>query len=89
MDALAVRGDERRDTCEKLRGAGYKALIRKCLNGETQLREPQLSSTEYIGTEKRTRGTETSKYPEEKKSTEIPQVVASERGAASVQKHEY
>ena len=27
-----------------------------------------------------TRGTDTSKYPEEKKSTEIPQVVASERG---------
>ncbi len=27
-----------------------------------------------------TRGTETSKYPEEKKSTEIPRVVASESG---------
>ena len=27
-----------------------------------------------------TRGTETSKYPEEEKSNEIPQVVASERG---------
>ena len=27
--------------------------------------------TEYIGHWKRTRGTETSKYPEEKKSTEI------------------
>ena len=31
---------------------------------------------------KRTGGTETSKYPEEKKSTEIPLVAASERGAA-------
>jgi hypothetical protein len=31
---------------------------------------------------KLTRRTETSKYPEEKKSTEIPLVVASERGAA-------
>ena len=29
-----------------------------------------------------TRGTETSKYPEEKKITMIPQVVASERGLA-------
>ena len=29
---------------------------------------------------KRTRGTETSQYPEEKTSTEIPLVVASERG---------
>jgi hypothetical protein len=27
-------------------------------------------------------GTETSKYPEEKKSTEIPLVVANERGSA-------
>ena len=29
-----------------------------------------------------TRGTETSKYPEEKKETSIPQVAASERGGA-------
>ena len=29
-----------------------------------------------------TRGTETSKYPEEKKTKVIPQVVASERGEA-------
>ena len=38
--------------------------------------------TEYIGLERRTWGTETSKYPEEKKSTEIPLVAASERGLA-------
>ena len=31
---------------------------------------------------RQTGGTETSKYPEEKKSTEIPPVAASERGAA-------
>ncbi len=37
---------------------------------------------EYIGFRRRTRGTETSKYPEEKKSTEIPLVAASERGPA-------
>ena len=30
----------------------------------------------------RTRGSETSQYPEEKKSTEIPLVAASERGVA-------
>ncbi len=30
---------------------------------------------------RQTRGTETSQYPEEKTSTEIPLVVASERGA--------
>ena len=41
-----------------------------------------LSHTEYIGVWRRTRRTETSKYPEEKKSTEIPLVAASERGVA-------
>ena len=37
--------------------------------------------TESIGRKSETWGSETSQYPEEKKSTEIPQVVASERGA--------
>ena len=37
---------------------------------------------EYIAPEKRTRGTETSKYPEERKSIETPSVAASERGPA-------
>ena len=35
---------------------------------------------EHIGRQEATRGTETSKYPEEEKSNEIPSVVASERG---------
>ena len=35
---------------------------------------------EHIGRGEATRGTETSKYPEEEKSIEIPPVVASERG---------
>ena len=35
---------------------------------------------EHIGAREATRGTETSKYPEEEKSNEIPLVVASERG---------
>ena len=38
------------------------------------------SHTEQIGMGGETRGSETSQYPQEKKSTEIPQVVASERG---------
>ena len=37
---------------------------------------------EYIGSVQPTQGTETSKYLAEKKSTEIPLVVASERGQA-------
>ncbi len=44
--------------------------------------EPIESVTEYIGCRSETGGIETSKYPEEKKSNEIPSVVASERGRA-------
>ena len=36
----------------------------------------------HLKPEEASGGTETSKYPEEKKSTEIPLVVASERGEA-------
>ena len=39
-----------------------------------------ISYLNKIGFEKRTWGTETSKYPEERKSTETPLVAASERG---------
>ena len=38
-----------------------------------------VSADEYIVSEKETRGTETSKYPEEKKETSIFLVAASER----------
>ena len=38
--------------------------------------------SEYIGPESETRRSETSQYPEEEKTTVIPQVVASERGTA-------
>lgn len=38
--------------------------------------------TEYIGLKEQTRGTETSKYPEERTSTDTPLVAASERGPA-------
>ena len=41
--------------------------------------KPTLRGTTQVG---RTQGTETSKYLQEKKSTEIPLVVASERGPA-------
>ena len=43
------------------------------------LRAPQ---AEHIGLMEGTRGTETSQYPEEQKSTETPLVAASERGTA-------
>src|SRR5438105_7218229 len=41
-----------------------------------------LLPAEYIGGAEASRGTETSQYPEERKSTETPRVVASERGSA-------
>ena len=41
-----------------------------------------LTATESIGCSSDTQGSETSQYLEEKKSNEIPQVVASERGGA-------
>ena len=40
----------------------------------------KVSDPEFIGIKKQTQGTETSKYLEERTSTETPLVVASERG---------
>jgi hypothetical protein len=51
-------------------------LIRRFLNGETHYAEGIVSAR------KTTRRTETSKYPEEKKTIVISQVVASEREEA-------
>ena len=67
-------------SCEKLRGVATQTLIRRYPNGKTRAGESQPSHAEYIGMLKPTRGTETSKYPEEQKSKEIPLVAASERG---------
>ena len=50
--------------CDKLRGVGKQTLIRRCPNGETHS-ACRVSLSEYIGQEKRTRGSETSQYPEE------------------------
>ena len=41
-----------------------------------------LSHDEHIVMEKTSRGSETSQYPEERKSTETPRVVASESGSS-------
>ena len=50
--------------------------------GEPERGHARSSTDEHIVREKATGGTETSKYPEEEKSTEIPLVAASERGTA-------
>jgi hypothetical protein len=49
---------------------------------ELSTRNGVLSITESIGNRRHTRGTETSKYPEEKKSIEISPVAASEEETA-------
>ena len=51
-----------------------RAFARPELNGR------DITGVNKIALVKRTRGTETSQYPEEKTSTEIPLVVASESG---------
>ena len=75
-DAQALRGDEGRDKLRKAAGIGTYELIRRYPNGATQHVEDMLS------VRRRTRRTETSKYPEEKKTIVIPLVVASESGEA-------
>ena len=82
MDALAVRGDEGRCSLRKASGSRQTDFDPEMSEWENPASVSWLSYTEYIGVERRTWGTETSKYPEEKKSIEIPLVAASERGAA-------
>jgi len=60
------------EACDKPRGAGNQALIRGFLNAETRRSNPPSPAAEFIGRKERTRGTETSKYPQEKKETSIP-----------------
>src|SRR5215208_5093635 len=50
--------------------------------GEPSAVNTALPLAEYIGGLEASRGTETSQYPEERKSKETPRVVASERGSA-------
>ena len=79
-DALASAGDEGRAKPRKCGTRRKGPLTTADPNGETHAQAyPQ---GEYIALRRHTRGTETSKYPEEKTSTEIPSVVVSERGGA-------
>ena len=72
---MALGGEEGRDKLRKAAGRRRWPAIRGCPNGATQ-------SERIIPIGRRTRGTETSKDPEEEKTTVIPQVVVSERGEA-------
>ncbi len=68
--------------CDKPRGAAEQALIRGFPNGATHRAGGAVPAAEPSRRRERTRGSEASQYPEEKKSTEIPRVAASERGRA-------
>ena len=78
---MALRAEERRDKLRKAAGRSKYPLIRRCLElGNPAGRTPVIH-TPIHNVWKGTRGTETSKYPEEKKSS-IPRVAASEMGGA-------
>ncbi len=78
---MALRGDEGRDKLRKASVSCKRAIIRRYPNGTTH-QGAGLGILILLKIRRQTRGTETSKYPEEKKTTVIPQVVASERGLA-------
>ena len=87
MDAKAPSAEEGRGKLRKAAGSRKQTLIRRYPNGETQLRTAQLPPPEYIAQAEGTRGTETSKYPEEEKEKSIPIVAASEVGVAQTKEH--
>ena len=67
-------------SCEKLRGAAHEHRSGDIRMGQPAWSNVHAAVTESIGNSGDTQGSETSQYLKEKKSTEIPQVVASERG---------
>ena len=67
-------------SCEKLRGAAHEHRSGDIRMGQPTWSNVHVTVTESIGNSGDTQGSETSQYLKEKKSTEIPQVVASERG---------
>ena len=77
-DAWALGGEEGRDKLRKAAGRRKWPEIRGCPNGETR----RARGAAPAGMRGRTRGTETSKYPEEEKTTVIPGVAASGTGGA-------
>jgi hypothetical protein len=69
-------------SCDKPRGAANRLRSGDFRMGQPLARQVARSPAEYIGREKRTRGSEPSQYPEEKKAIAIPPVAASEEGKA-------
>ena len=69
-------------SCDKPRGGANGLRSGDARMGEPAWGHAQAPPPELIGREEATGGTETSKYPEEGKSTENPRVAASESGRA-------
>ena len=69
-------------SCDKPRGGANGLRSADSRMGEPSRGNALLPAAEPIGGQEATGGTETSKYPEEEKSTEIPGVAASETGPA-------
>ena len=76
---VALGGEEGRDKLRKAAARGKCPATRGCPNGGTRRERSRHSACCGVG---RTRGTETSKDPEEEKIRMIAQVVASERALA-------
>ena len=68
---MAVRGEERRGSLRKALGSWQTNYDPAMSEWGNPVRVISLFYTEYIGIGSETWGTETSKYPKEKKSTEI------------------
>ena len=77
-DALALGGEEGRDKLRKATARGKYPLTRGYPNGATR----RARARHRTFCPERTRGTETSKYPQEEKVNTIPPVEAIERGRA-------
>ena len=67
VDALVPSAEEGRGSLRKASGSREQAQIRGYPNGETHPVEHRIPPAESIGREEGTWGTETSKYPEEKR----------------------
>ena len=71
-DALAPSAEEGRGKLRKATGSRKQAMNRRSPNGGTRRTEGPSRWDEHIVPREGTRGTETSKYPEEEKERSIP-----------------
>ena len=82
VDALALRADERRDKLRKASGRSKYPLIRRSLNGETRLSNPQSLHGEYIAMQGEPGELKHLSTRRKRKKQSIPKVAASEMGRA-------